>query len=190
MCPHTTLYVLILLSVSAYYYICVLILLHLCSLCPHTGGSSRDCLYICVLIQAAPHYICVLIQAAPRAIVSIYVSSYRRLSICVSSYRRLLARLRLPDAGDAEITRVMSHVLDEAGVHGVSGSSEFFGNWSQVLSSLPASLVQKYKYGFGRSGTKVHILIRQAAASLSATGRRYSVACLLDGYKSTNTDQV
>jgi hypothetical protein len=84
----------------------------------------------------------------------------------------------------------MSHVLDEAGVHGVSGSSEFFGNWTQVLSSVPASLVQKYTYGFGRSGTKVQIPACQAAASFSATGRRYSVACLLRWYKSTNTDSV
>ena len=42
-CPHTTIYVLVLLHVSSYYHICVLILLNIC---PHT--NSYYC--ICVLV--------------------------------------------------------------------------------------------------------------------------------------------
>ncbi len=94
MCPHTTTYV------SSYYYICVLVLLHMC---PHTTTYvSSDynicvlilqhmCLHttICVLIlqYMCPHTtICVLILLYMCPHTSIYVSSYYYICVLVLLY--------------------------------------------------------------------------------------------------------
>jgi len=78
-CPHTTIYV------SAYYYMCVLILL---CMCPHTTTCVSSYCYMCVLmiLSVCPHTairdLCVRILLC----VSSYCYMCPHDTICVSSY--------------------------------------------------------------------------------------------------------
>jgi hypothetical protein len=83
MCPHTTKCVLILLYVSSYYYICVLILLHMC---PHRlqGQRVRE-LYVSSYYYMCPHTttICVLILLHMCPHTTTYVSSYYYICVLI-----------------------------------------------------------------------------------------------------------